>query len=234
MKPEAATDTAVPDIRDRLILATLAVLTDHGPAEVKARSVASRAGLSTMVVYNYFGGMPGLIVAVIDDGFDRLARGFDAVPVSADPITDLFAMALVSRHLARANPHLYDLMFGLSTRQSRRVTSTENSTMPSGSSAAFQSAYAHLVVGCERLVASGRIRPQDPAVIAAQLWSFVHGFISLELAQHFDDFTDSVAEVLAPMGVTFMIGLGDNLARATASTLAALPVLHLAAPSPDT
>lgn len=233
MELKEATDTAVPGIRERLILATLAVLTEHGPAEVKARSVASQAGLSTMVVYNYFGGMPGLIVAVIDDGFDRLARAFDAVPVSADPITDLFAMALASRHLARANPHLYDLMFGLSTRQIRRATSTEI-PVPSGSSAAFQSAYVHLLAGCERLVASGRIRPQDPMAIAAQLWSFVHGFISLELAQHFDHFTDSVAEVLAPMGINFMVGLGDDLACATASTLAALPVLHRAAPSLDT
>jgi AcrR family transcriptional regulator len=233
MKQDDANDTAASGVRDRLIGATLQVLTEYGPPEVKARTVAARAGLSTMVVYTCFGGMPELMAAVIDDGFARLARGFGAVPVSADPVTDLFAMALVSRHLAWANPHRYDLMFGLSTRQSRRVTSSDSSAVPTGRSPAFQAAYTHLVASCERLVASNRIRPQDPAVIAAQLWSFVHGFISLELAEHFADFADSVAEVLAPMGITFMVGLGDDLPRATASTLAAQPVLERAATAPD-
>lgn len=234
MKPDGANDTASSGVRGRLIGATLQLLTEYGPAEVKARTVAARAGLSTMVVYTRFGGMPALLAAVIDHGFALLAKGFAAVPVSADPITDLFAMALVSRHLACANPHLYDLMFGLSTRQSRRVTSSDISAIPTGRSPAFEAAYTHLVAGCQRLVASNRIRPQDPAVIAAQLWSFVHGFISLELAEHFADFADSVAEVLVPMGITFMVGLGDDLPRATASTLAAQSVLERAASALDT
>jgi Tetracyclin repressor-like, C-terminal domain len=174
--------------------------------------------------------MAELLAAVIDEGFLGLGRGFEAVPVSADPVTDLFAMALVSRHQARANTHLYDLMFGLSTRQSRRATSTRGAAPEeSGRSAAFKSAYAHLVAGCERLVASGRITPRDPGVIAAQLWSVVHGFVSLELADHFADFDDTVTEIFAPMGITFITGLGDDPARAEASTLAALPVVDLAA-----
>ncbi len=47
---------------------------------------------------------------------------------------------------------------------------------------------------------SGRVRQQEPEVLAAQLWSFVHGFITLELAEHFVEFDDPVAQVLVPMG----------------------------------
>jgi hypothetical protein len=39
------------------------------------------------------------------------------VPVTDDPLADLFAMAQVTRRVARENPHLYDLMFGLCTRR---------------------------------------------------------------------------------------------------------------------
>jgi AcrR family transcriptional regulator len=214
-EPVAVTAT----VTERVIAAAIQTLASTGPHDLKARAVAAQAGLSTMAVYNYFGGMPELTIAVIDEGFRRLGAAFAAVPVSADPVTDLFTMALVCRQVARANPHLYDLMFGLSTRQARRVTSSDTAAGPSGRSPAFQSAYAHLVCACQRLTASGRIRPEDPQVIAAQLWSFTHGFIALELADHFIAFSDPVAQVLAQMGRNFLVGLGDDLDHATTSTL---------------
>jgi hypothetical protein len=42
------------------------------------------------------------------------------VPVTDDPIADLAVQALMCRRVARENPHLYDLMFGLSTRATYR------------------------------------------------------------------------------------------------------------------
>jgi hypothetical protein len=49
------------------------------------------------------------------------------------------------------------------------------------------------------------------------LWSFVHGYITLELADHFAEFGDPVAQVLLPMGVNFTVGLGDDRERAQSS-----------------
>ena len=54
-------------------------------------------------------------------------------------------------------------------------------------------------------------------MIAAQLWSFVHGFITLELAETFVGFDDPVRQVLLPMGVNLSVGLGDTRERAEAS-----------------
>ena len=71
-------------------------------------------------------------------------------------------------------------------------------------------AYQHLVGACERLVGSGRIGSPAPKVVAASLWSFVHGFITLELAEHFVEFDDPVQQMLLPMVVTFAVGLGDT------------------------
>ncbi len=69
---------------------------------------------------------------------------------------------------------------------------------------------------------SGRVGPAQPDVIAAALWSFVHGYITLELAEHFAGFDDPVQQVLLPMGVTFTVGLGDTRERAQASHEAAV------------
>jgi AcrR family transcriptional regulator len=212
-----AAGAATPDgVPERVVQATVRLLAEHGPSAIKARTVASASGLSTMVVYSHFGGIAELIRAVVDHGFTELDRMFSQVPRTDDPIADLFAMALTTRRVARENPHLYDLMFGLSTRSTYRPLSKSDVRF-SGHSPAFRSAYAHITKACARLVSSGRVRKQDPEVMAAQLWSFVHGYISLELAQHFVEFDDAVVQVLLPMGVNLLVGLGDGRQRAQAS-----------------
>ncbi|WP_406470485.1 TetR/AcrR family transcriptional regulator [Streptomyces sp. NBC_01615] len=203
-------------VPERLIRATIGLLAEQGPSAIKARTVASASGLSTMVVYSHFGGIPELVRAVVDHGFEELGRAFSGVPVTEDPVADLFVMALICRRVANENPHLYDLMFGLSTRATYRPLSDADLRF-SGRSPAFRGAYAPVAEACARLVHSGRVAEHDPDVVTAQLWSFVHGYITLELAEHFAEFEDAVAQVLLPMGVNFAVGLGDERKRAETS-----------------
>lgn len=208
-------------VPERVVQATIRLLAEQGPSAIKARTVASASGLSTMAVYHHFGGIAELILAVADHGFGDLERAFSRVPVTEDPMADLFAMALVTRRLARENPHLYDLMFGLSTRRATYRPLSDADVRSSGRSPAFRGAYVHITEACERLMRSGRVRHQEPEVLAAQLWSFVHGYITLELAELFAEFDDPVAQVLVPMGVDLAVGLGDERERAEASHEAA-------------
>ncbi|OBI87096.1 transcriptional regulator [Mycobacterium sp. 1245805.9] len=217
--PRKSTPDGVPA---RVIHATIDLLAEQGPSAVKARAVASAAGLSTRAVYSHFGGIPELIRAVIDYGFKELDGAFSRLPVTDDPIADLAVLALTSRRVARDNPHLYDLMFGLSTRGSYRPLQTARPGT-SGRSDEFQTAYGYVVQGCIRLVDSGRVRPdQDPEAIAPQLWSAVHGFVTLELGDHFVQFEDPVRAVLQPMMVNIVVGLGGNAKSAKASHTAAI------------
>lgn len=213
--------TSGSSVPERLIQATVALLAEQGPSAIKARTVASAVGLAQTSVYHHFGGIVELVRAVADHGFAELGRAFSEVPVTDDPVADLFAMALACRRAARGNPHLYDLMFGLSTRATYRPQA-ESTPRPSGRSAAFRNAYRHVTDACARAVRSGRFGPQEPELAAAQLWSFVHGYITLELAEHFAEFTDPVAQVLLPMGVNFAVALGDTREGAENSHQAAL------------
>jgi AcrR family transcriptional regulator len=208
---------ATPDsVPERLVDAAIRLLAEQGPSAIKARTVASATGLSTMVVYSHFGGIPELTRAVIDRGFQELDAAFSRLPVTDDPIADLALQALTCRRVARENPHLYDLMFGLSTRATYRPL-PDSEVRSSGRSPAFWAAYAHVAEACARLVKSGRVSQQDPEAVAAQLWSFVHGFITLELAETFIEFDDPVRHVLLPLGVNVSVGLGDTRQRAEAS-----------------
>lgn len=225
MTPMASNSTAADapsnGIAGRLIDAAVSMLAEEGPSAIKARAVAARAGMSSMVVYNYFGGIPELLSAVEDHGFSQLGEAFAAVGASEDPVADLFTMALTTLAFARANPHLYDAMFGLSTRATYRPTPARGERR-AGHSPAFNAAYAHVVAAAQRLGTDAGLTVEDPAAAAGALWSFVHGFVSLDLANHFADFADPVRQVLLPMGVTFCVGLGADPASALASHEGAL------------
>lgn len=217
---EAATRLSGDQARVLLVDAAMTLLAQKGPSELKARSVAELAGVSTTAVYYHIGGMPELLQAVVDHAFRQLDSAFDESPVGTDPVSDLFAMALSARQLAQRNPHLYDLMFGLSTRGTYRSWAVPPSA---GRSEAFRTTYAHLVEPCRRLLESGRVRPDpSPEDIADQLWSCVHGFVTLELGGHFAHRADPLREVLLPMTVNVLVGLGDDPQSCRDSHLATL------------
>lgn len=206
-----------------LIDAATRLLAEEGPSAIKARSVADAAGVSTTAVYYHVGGIPELLQAVADKGFRDLDVAFGALAPHKDPVAELFTMAMATRDVAQSNPHLYDLMFGLSSRGSYRPPGHRAAGGAAGRSEAFQSVYTHLVEACTRLLESGRIRPEDPEIIASQLWSCVHGFISLELGGQFSTFNDPVRQILLPMTANIFVALGDSRERAYASEASILP-----------
>ncbi|MGB8423669.1 TetR/AcrR family transcriptional regulator [Paraburkholderia sp.] len=218
-----STDRSNPDIRTRLIEATIRLLATTGPSEVKARSVSSEAGLSTMGLYTHFGGVPELLQSVADEGFKRLAVAFDLVPATDDPMADLCSMALAHRDVARSNPHLYDLMFGLSIHGRYSLSWGTAALVAGEHSPAFKATYAQLVKACARLVDANCVRKIDPSLIATQLWSAVHGFVMLELANHFADVADPPSEILVPMCNNLVVGLGavrESVESSTAAVIA--------------
>src|ERR1700748_4016410 len=62
------------NVRDELLRVAVDILNQDCPDGLQTRKIASAAGTSTMAVYTYFGGMPGLIAAIAEEG----VRQFDA------------------------------------------------------------------------------------------------------------------------------------------------------------
>lgn len=215
-------DHSLQDPRTRLVEATIRLLARSGPSEVKARTVATEAQLSTMGVYTYFGGVPELLQVVADEGFSRQALVFGRLALTDDPMADLCAMALACHDFAQRNPHLYDLMFGLSIHG--RYSPSRGTAEPilSGQSASFRTAYGLLLNGCVRLVNAKCVRKADADLIALQFWSALHGFIMLDLAGHFAHVADPAAGVLLPMCVNLVVGLGAKRDRAESSVAGTL------------
>ena len=193
-------------VRRELVEAAIRVLGAEGPDAVQARRLTREIGASTMAVYHWFGGMPTLLGAVSDEGFRRLDAALGAVPLTDDPIADIDRLARAYRLVARENPHLYDLMFGLAAPGGHRPDLAHGTREDTRSPAA--DAYGHLVDAARRAIAAGRLAPGEPTLVAAQLWSQLHGYVALELAGHFAHLTDPVTDVLTPMTANLLTGLG--------------------------
>lgn len=156
--------TPAAQVRRALFDAARVVLARDGVKGLTVRAVAAQAGVAPMGVYNHFDGKDGLLESVVADGFERLRdeiRGVD----TADPRVRLREAGRRYRAFALDNPTLYRLMF-------------------SGSCDVD-------MVGAEALVAltdlirfgqaTGVIRDEDPLSLTMQIWSCVHGAVSLEL-----------------------------------------------------
>jgi AcrR family transcriptional regulator len=218
---------ATSSVRSRLVDAAVRLLADEGPGAIQARRLAKEIGASTMAVYHHFGGMPELLAAVSDEGFRKLGARLESVPDTEDAVADLCRRGLAYRAAAQDNRHLYDLMFGLSAPGGYRPLSRETAPPDTtdqaleAASSVGQAAFGHLVSSCARAIESGRINGEDPMHAASQLWSILHGYVTLELAGHFGQL-DGLTEVFFPLSINVLIGLGDTRERATYSAMDAL------------
>lgn len=222
------TQQSARSVRDEMLHAAVGLLNEQGPDALQTRRVAGAAGTSTMALYTHFGGMPGLIAEVAEEGL----RQFDAaltLPETDDPVADLFALGVAYRRYAIERPHMYRLMFG--------STSAHGINAPAGNVLALTVAeierhipsFAHVVRAVRRSMLAGRIgtRSSDDAAIvatAAQFWALIHGFVMLELAGFYGDDGAAVAPVLGSMTANFFVALGDSPERVARSQESAIRV----------
>lgn len=207
--------------RERLLHAALRLLASDGPEALQARKLAAEVGASTMAVYTHFGGMPELVEAIVREGFVRFGARLGAIPATDDPVADVFRAGIAYREFALEQPHLYRLMFGIAMpgtlRGPKDLTTERTPTeMPEG-----QAAFEYLISGVTRMMDAGRIRTGDPAHIAAQIWSALHGYVLLDIAGFFGTAERGVDYVLGPLALNLFVGLGDTLEAATRSSDAA-------------
>jgi AcrR family transcriptional regulator len=194
-----------PRVRAQLLDVAARLLAEGGPQAMTARRIADEAGISTMPVYTYFGGMSGLVREVVYEGFARMEQYFTRVRKSDDPVADMALLGRAYRRNALANPHLYAAMFGGSSlagfdlseedRQYGRYTLVD-------------------VAECAgRCIVAGRFREADGGLVAHQMWGATHGLVALELGGYLIPPYD--AELCFDNQlVSLMVGAGDTLSDA--------------------
>jgi AcrR family transcriptional regulator len=156
-------------LRAALIDACGELLLERGTSEgLSIRAVTSRAGVSPTALYLHFADLDELLAAVCDEAFEELVAYLvgAAAGSDGDPRDELRAMGRAYVDFAEQRPGLYRILFAT---PARGVTSPQEGSDPG------MDAFAALVVATERCVGKGA----HAAEIAVQLWTALHGFVTL-------------------------------------------------------
>ena len=160
---ETLSDTGEGVVNERAIregcVATAFIGRDREQAELLAGLQDAQRGRGGVFL---IAGEPGI-------GKTALAEHLAAVPRTADPGADLFALGVAYRENAVANPHFYRVMFTPQPGDEREPGS-EVPAVVSPTFAVLRDTVARLP------------GVPDARELALRLWSLVHGLVSLELA----------------------------------------------------
>lgn len=192
------------EARSLLIERAAAMLAKRDP--VTLRSLVAGTGLSTMAVYTYFDGMPGLWGAVREEGFRRLAQRTELVPVHRDPVRQLAALGVVYVENAVADPDLFRVMFDATFDLPDRGVADET--------------FGRLVAAARRAIELGRFAPSvEPTDIALQFWASGHGAVSLAITGVLP--VAALSQLAPALATAVFVQAGDSPERARRSVAAA-------------
>jgi AcrR family transcriptional regulator len=196
-------------VRDTLVAAGVRLLERDGLASLSARNVAGEAGTSTMAVYTHFGGMTGLLDAIAMDVFARFTAALTEVPETDDPVADFMMLGLAYHQFALTNPQRYQLIFG--TSPSFAAYRTDLTVTGSATNRGeWRESFGALHNAVRRMMAAGRIRQDDELAVAGRLWSINHGVVMLEMAGFFGHEGHGVSQILGPLAIDTLVGMGDD------------------------
>ncbi len=170
--PQMSRRDAADAMRAKLLESAARILASGGISELTARKLSSAADASTKVVYNHFGGMPGVIAALYDRGFALFAAQLSGAVAAAKPGQNVAAIAEAYRSFARGNPDLFDLMYGPSVAILLPTPGTR------------VNARSALDVLIDAFSECGAQHAEDRA---RAFWAAIHGVIALERSGWFDD-----------------------------------------------
>jgi AcrR family transcriptional regulator len=162
------------DMEAVLLEAAADLLETEGPDGLSVRRIAAAAGVAPMGVYNHFASKFGIVEALFVQGFERLGRAMVTLDEIEDPIEALREGGRRYRVLALAHPQMYQVMF------LRAVPGFE----PSDDALEVAAlAFGGLVTVIERGMAAGSFIDASLTLTAQLVWSAIHGWVSLELAE---------------------------------------------------
>ncbi len=162
------------DLKNALIRAGIELLSREGVQALTLRSVAKQAGVSHAAPYAHFADKQALIAAIAAAGYATLyAQLAVAQTASGDARARLYATADAYLQFAIDEPDHFKITFsGVVEAEKNYPDYVEQSRR------CFALVVA-LVADCQ---ADGVIVPGDTQLIAVSIWSCMHGFVHLWLA----------------------------------------------------
>ena len=160
------------NLREALIHAAVALITEKGPAGFAVAEAARLAGVSPAAPYRHFRDAEALLAEVARRGFEQLAEALETAwnDGRPDPVTAFEAVGRAYLRFARTQPAFYAAMF------EARVPGDAHKELAEAGDQAF----AVLRRAVERLVAELPQSDRPPVLmVALHIWALSHGIATL-------------------------------------------------------
>lgn len=167
------------EMRETILAAARQLVDERGASGLTMRAVAEAIGYSAASLYEYFGSKQELLAALFFAGAEGLAGRMESAMAelapSAPAVERISAVGRAYRDYALANPDLYLMIFSHPTEPEHLAYASDAEALR------HAPAFSGLVSLVSAGVESGELRDDDPLTMAVTLWSYVHGFVMLEL-----------------------------------------------------
>jgi AcrR family transcriptional regulator len=166
--------------RNRILQGALVLLERKGPHELSLREVARKAKISPMAPYKHFKHKKDLLAALCEDGFNLLLQDFRLVSrTHLDPVQRFHMLGQAYVEFVLKHPAQSKLMFG------GFIDAKEQEEYPCVKAAGDQ-CFDQLVQAIEYGQHHGVMRKDPVDVMAAVIWSTIHGFSMLWMEKNFE------------------------------------------------
>lgn len=164
------------ELRELILLKAKEIIQRDGQDKLSIRKIATEIEYSPATIYLYFQDKDEILYQMMDKGFELMAEQMQQVYHEPSAIKRLFLIGRSYLNFGTENQDWYDLMF--------------NSISPMNHIERCKAEWGHgiaifefLVSTCREALAESGKKEVDERIMALQLWSTVHGLISLANTQ---------------------------------------------------
>ncbi|MBB6499529.1 TetR/AcrR family transcriptional regulator [Pedobacter cryoconitis] len=160
------------EMKQMITTAAMKMFLEEGYAKTSIRNIADSIEYSPGTIYLYYKDKDELLYEVQRQAYGKLLEAFKAGAVSKDPLERLEQLGKLYVAFGLDNPELYDLMFII-----RAPMNVDEKLHQSNGGDTF----AFLVQCLEECMKGNLLIFKDIQLAALQIWSMVHGLVSLNL-----------------------------------------------------
>jgi AcrR family transcriptional regulator len=189
------------DLRSALIRTGVQLLRSEGPDALTLRGVARAAGVSQAAPYRHFTDRRALVAAVAEESFRRLQAAMLEAVQSAPGTQGFKAVAIAYVRFAHENPAEYRIMFGPELGNQDDLPDLQVTS---------RGVLEFVAHGVRELQAAGAVVEGDAGMMAAALWSMLHGLVMLSLDGQTAGVTESLEGLVETTTRLMMFGMAPR------------------------
>jgi AcrR family transcriptional regulator len=192
------------DLRGALIRSAIELLRAEGPDALTLRGVARAAGVSQAAPYRHFADRRALVAAVAEEGFRRMQSAMLEAVRSAPGALGFKGVAIAYVRFGHENPAEYRIMFGPELGNQDDLPELQITS---------RGVLEFVAEGVRGLQAAGLVVEGDAGMMAAALWSMLHGLVMLSLDGQTAGVTESLDALVETTTQLMMFGMAPRPAK---------------------